>query len=153
MIIIIKAAIIAGIVMSFAAELLHKIKFTTLDLHNYLGCLFTKQGKGFLNKFVGLIFHLFLSIVVTYAYVQIMNYLNQPFSIMNGIYVGTIHTFVTGALLPIIDQLNFCVQQKSLPPMGICAINYGISGFLVWFAGHIIFAVTAFEALNFFAQN
>lgn len=141
------AGLVAGIVMSIAAWLLQVIHFTTLDLIKYFGCFFTHKASGIQSFIAGFGFHIILSMLCPIAYVAIMYYLNLPLTILNGVYVGVVHTFVTGAILPIIDRIHACVAKGMVPSMGICTINYGLTSFVTWLAGHVIFSVVVFMML------
>jgi hypothetical protein len=141
------SGLIAGVVMTVAAGLLQAVHFTTLDLTKYFGCFFTRRNSGPACFAAGFAFHMILSVICPFAYMLILYHLNQPLTLLNGLYVGLAHTFVTGSILPIVDRLNGCVRQGAVPAMGFCAVNYGVTGFITWLAGHVIFSVAIFVVL------
>ena len=142
-----KVGVIAGVVMGVAAMILNMIKFTTLDLTKYFGCLLTGQSTGRVNFIAGFVFHLCASAFFAILYDYLIVHFMIVVSLRSAIHFGIIHTIVSGCLLPVIDQINPCVAQGSVKRMSYLASGYGSTAIVTYVAGHIIYAVTVFFML------
>ncbi|MFA5999343.1 MAG: hypothetical protein WC747_04975 [Candidatus Babeliales bacterium] len=142
-----KVGILAGIIMGMAAMILNLVKFTTLDLTSYMGCLLTKRSSGTINFIAGFSFHLFASAVLALVYVFVIGMFQISLSLHAGIVAGCIHTIISGCLLPQLDRFNACAAKGKLPRMGYFASNYGTNAIITFTAGHIIYAVVVFWML------
>ncbi|MCX5924454.1 MAG: hypothetical protein NTZ68_03460 [Candidatus Dependentiae bacterium] len=142
-----KVGILAGIIMGMAAMILNLVKFTTLDLTAYMGCLLTKRSSGMINFIAGFSFHLFASAALALVYVFVIGMFQISLTFVNGLIAGCVHTLVSGCLLPQLDRFNACVKKGTLPKMGYFASNYGANAMITFTAGHIIYAVIVFWML------
>lgn len=145
---LIKVGIIAGVIMGMAAMVLQMIKFTTLDLTKYVGCLLTGHSTGRVNFIAGFIAHLGASAVFAILYDYLIVHFMIAVSLHNAVHFGIVHTLISGCLvLPVMDRMNPCVAQGSIKRMNYLASGYGVSAAITYTAGHVIYAVAVFFML------
>lgn len=148
MIYLVKVGLIAGIIMGMAAMILNMIKFTTLDLTKYVGCLLTGHSAGRVNFIAGFVAHLIASAFFAVVYNYLIDHFMIPVSLHNALHFGIIHTLISGCiLLPVFDRMNPCVVQGSIKRMSYLASGYGMSAVITYVAGHIMYAVAVFFML------
>ncbi|OGB86353.1 hypothetical protein A3J41_00790 [candidate division TM6 bacterium RIFCSPHIGHO2_12_FULL_38_8] len=139
-----KVGVVSGMIMGIAAMILHKIKFTTLDLTRYFGALLTGKASGTVNFISGFIFHLIVSGILGFVYAFAMIRLQISISVVNAVLFGLVHTLISGSFLPFFDKLNPCVAQGLIRPMGYFASKYGVTAVITFVAGHVIYALCIF---------
>lgn len=143
-----KIGLIAGVIMGMAAMILQMIKFTTLDLTKYVGCLLTGHAAGRVNFVAGFVAHLCASAFFSILYAYILEHFMIAVSLRNAVHFGVLHTLISGCLvLPMFDRMNPCVAQGSIKRMNYLASGYGVSAVITYTAGHIIYAVAVFFML------
>ncbi len=146
-----KIGIVAGVIMGMAAMFLKIIKFTTLDLTKYVGCLLTGQSSGRVNFIAGFVAHLGAAVFFAFVYNYVIRHFKVEISGHNAVYFGIIHTLIAGALiLPLLDRMNPCVAQGSIKRMSYFASGYGIPAVITYVIGHIVYAFSVFVLLGFF---
>lgn len=142
-----KAGLLAGIVMALVAMALKALKFTKLDLTQYVGCILTGKASGMANMLAGVGVHVVMSIVFAFVYVWIAAHFNMAMSIMTGATIGAVHTLIGGLFFPFMDRLNSCVKSGKLKPMKMFAQGYDISGTATYALVHVVYGVALFHIL------
>lgn len=139
-----KIGMIAGVAMGLVAMTLNKIKFTTLNLTQYVGALLTGQISGWTNFLAGFIFHLIVSGLLANMYFFVIRMFWIQLTMRNAISFGLVHTLISGLLLPALDKINPSVAYKTIKPMKYFASGYGATAVVTFVAGHVLYAIIVF---------
>ncbi len=145
---LVKVGLTAGIIMGMAAMILNMVKFTTLDLTKYVGCLLTGQAAGRVNFIAGFVAHLIASVVFAILYHYIIVEYVIAVSLRNAVFFGIVHTLISGCfVLPFFDRMNPCVAQGSIKRMNYFASGYGVTAAMTYVVGHVLYAIVVFFML------
>lgn len=146
-----KMGILAGIIMAVVATCAGLLKLTTLNLTNYTGCILTRKASGPAPFIAGFILHIIASAAFGVGYLYIFHTLKISPTYLHGLLAGLAHTLLSGLLLIVLDAINPCVSQKSMPALGFAATNLGLSAFLTYALIHVVYAMTVVYMLRFLA--
>ena len=142
-----KIGIIAGLLIAMVGMFLGMIKFTTLDLTKYFGCLLTGHAAGRINFIAGFVFHMIASVALAILYNFVIVHFNVAVSLKNALHFGIIHILISGCMLPVFDKIKPCVVQGSIKRMSYFGSNYGISAVVAYVLTHMTYAIAVFFML------
>jgi len=143
-----KVGIIAGIAIAVLGMALGILKFSTLDLTTYTGCMITNQNKGAAPFIAGFMFHMIASVVLGIAYLYVLHTFDIPGTLVWALALGVIHTLISGSLMFIFDMINPCVASKKVPRVGFAASAQGLRAVIAFTITHIVFAVIVVTLLT-----
>lgn len=145
---IIKAGMLAGIIMSAVAMMLNMLKITSLDITKYVGCMMTGQSSGMTSMIAGLAVHSFMSVLFAFVYAWVADQLNMAMSLQTGLILGFAHGVVGGMMTPVVDSMNGCIKAGKVKAMKMFASGYGTSAIATYFVIHVAYGVALAQMLS-----
>lgn len=143
-----KVGIIAGLIMAVIGMALGMLKLSALDLTTYTGCMITSQPKGKAPFIAGFIFHIIMSAVFGIAYLYLLHTFNIPGTLPYAVGLGIAHTIFSGSFMLILDAINPCVANKSVPRVGFVASAQGLNATITYVIIHVSYAVLVIKMLT-----
>lgn len=144
----IKVGVIAGVIMAVVGMALGMMKFSSLDLTTYTGCMLTNQNKGKAPFIAGFLFHIFMSAVFGVIYLYLIHYFKIPGTITYAIALGIANSLFSGSCLLILDIINPCVRNKKVAELGFMATAQGMRAMINYVIVHIVYAFVVLSLLT-----
>lgn len=145
---IITQGIIAGLIMGVFAMAMNMMKYTTLNLTEYMGCMLTGKKTGNSSVAAGFGAHLLASAMFAVIYINIIVSFNLPMNLQTTMFIAASHTMFAGIMLNVMDKFNQCVAAKKVKAMGMFGINHGNAGIMVYILAHILYTVIVMHLLG-----
>ncbi len=144
----IKVGIIAGLISSLVGILLGLIRFSSLDMGSYFGCMFTGKNKGNTPFIAGFLFHIFMSAVFGVIYLYLIHIFKIPGTFMYAVVLGIANSLFSGICEIILDRINPCVKSKKVPAISFMATAHGVRATISYIFIHIVFAFVTLSLLT-----
>ena len=144
----IKVGIIAGLIMAVVGMVLGMMRFSSLDMTTYTGCMLTGQNKGKTPFIAGFLFHIFMSAVFGVIYLYLIHYFKIPGTIIYAIALGIANSMFSGACELVLDVINPCVRSGKVPAMGFMATAQGMRAMITYVFLHIVYAFVVLSLLT-----
>ncbi len=141
------AGLLGGVAMSIWTVAMNKSGLTTLCLGTYQGCMLTGKSSGALSAISAITMHAMFSIGIAFIYAWAITYFDIPVFWYTGLFLGLVHTLISGMILPVFDMMNSCVAKGAVRPMKLFASGHGTSGIFTFLVGHLIYG---FMVVTFF---
>lgn len=133
-----RAGLVGGVAMEILAAIIYLSGDNRMSMVKYWGCTLTGKNSGVSSYLAGWMIHLTLSVLIGFAYAWAFEMIWNNAGWEYGLMLGTLHWFIGGMALPLMDQISGCVKWGIVPPLKLLASGDRAS-FVIFLMGHLIY--------------